>query len=247
MTQIPAPIILIIDDSATNRQIYARLAHQLGLDIPAHCFPHPQQALDWLTGNSADLIITDYKMPGMTGDELVRRVRADDPAVPIICVPAYSDWQYRVTSLEAGATDFLLSPVDHVEFATRARNLLKLRTQQRQIKQRADLLERRLEVSLTAHEQLLRESREALAQVIDTVPALISAADREGRCVFVNALLADSVGLIPTDLVGKPVDLLFGTERAVSHRRLDRLVRETGQPTPTREEEITTASGEIRV
>jgi diguanylate cyclase (GGDEF)-like protein/PAS domain S-box-containing protein len=247
MTQIPAPTILIIDDSATNRQIYARLSHQLGLDTTTHSFPHPQQALDWLAGNSADLIITDYKMPGMTGDELVRRVRAEDPDVPIIVVTAYSDWQFRVTSLEAGATDFLLSPVDHVEFATRARNLLKLRTQQRQIKQRADLLERRLEVSLTAHEQLLRESREALAQVIDTVPALISAADHEGRCIFVNALLAASVGLMPADLVGKPVDLLFGTDRAVSHRRLDRLVRETGQPTPTREEEITTASGEIRV
>jgi diguanylate cyclase (GGDEF)-like protein/PAS domain S-box-containing protein len=247
MTQMPEPTILIIDDSATNRQIYARLAGQLGLDVNAHSFAHPQAALDWLAGNSVDLIITDYKMPGMTGDELVRQVRAEDPDVPIIVVTAYGDRQFRVTSLQAGATDFLLSPVDHVEFSTRARNLLKLRTQQRQIKQRADLLERRLEVSLTAHEQLLRESREALAQVIDTVPALISAADRDGRCVFVNALLAASVGLLPTDLVGKPVQLLFGTERAASHRRLDRLVLETGQPTPTREEEIITASGEIRV
>ncbi len=247
MTQIPAPTILIIDDSATNRQIYARLARQLGLDVAAHSFAHPQEALDWLGRNSADLIVTDYKMPGMTGDELVRRVRAGDPDVPIIVVTAYSDRQFRVTSLQAGATDFLLSPVDHVEFATRARNLLKLRTQQRQIKQRAELLERRLEVSLTAHEQLLRESREALAQVIDTVPALISAADREGRCVFVNALLAASVGLMPADLVGKPVELLFGTERAASQRRLDRLVLDSGQPTPTREEEITTKAGETRV
>ena len=85
-----------------------------------------------------------------------------------------------------------------------------------QIKQRANLLEQRLEVSLTANEQLYRESREALAQVIETVPALISAANREGRCVFVNALLAASVGLVPANLVGKPVDLLFGAERATS-------------------------------
>ena len=249
MTQIPVPTILIIDDSATNREIYARLARKLGLDVTARPFAHPQEALDWLAGNSADLIITDYKMPGMTGDELVRRVRAraDDPDVPIIVVTAYSDRQFRVSSLEAGATDFLLSPVDHVEFATRARNLLKLRTQQRLIMHRADLLERRLEVSLSAQEQLLRESREALAQVIDTVPALISAADREGRCVFVNALLAASVGLKPADLVGKPVERLFGAERAASNRRLDQLVLKTGQPTPTREEEVVTSSGETRV
>ena len=247
MTQIPVPTILIIDDSATNRELYTRLARKLGLDVTARPFAHPQEALDWLAGNSADLIITDYKMPGMSSDELVRRARADDPDVPIIVVTAYSDRQFRVSSLEAGATDFLLSPVDHVEFATRARNLLKLRTQQRLIMHRAGPLEPRLAASLSAQEQLLRESREALAQVIDTVPALISAADREGRCVFVNALLAASVGLKPADLVGKPVERLFGAERATANRRLDQLVLETGQPTPTREEEVVTSSGETRV
>ena len=247
MTQIPVPTILILDDSAANREIYAGLARKLDRDVTTHPFAHPQAALDWLAQNSVDLIITDYKMPGMTGDELVRRVRAADLEVPIIVVTAYSDRQFRVTSLEAGATDFLLSPVDHVEFITRARNLLKLRTQQRQIQRRADLLEQRLEVSLSAHEQLLRESREALAQVIDTVPALISASDREGRCVFVNALLAASVGLTPADLVGKPVELLFGAERAACNQRLDRLVLELGQPTPTREEEVITTSGDMRV
>ncbi len=249
MTRIPAPTILIIDDSATNRRIYSQLAHRLGLEVTARAFGRPQEAMDWLTHHSADLIITDYKMPGMTGDELVRRVRAraDDPDIPIIVVTAYADRHYRDTSLEAGATDFLLSPVDHVEFVTRARNLLRLRTQQRLLMSRATLLERRLEVSLSTQEQLVRESREALAQVIDTVPAMISATDRDGRCVFVNAALAASVGLLPADLAGKPAELLFGAEREASNLRLDRLVLETGQPVPTREEEVFTASGETRV
>jgi diguanylate cyclase (GGDEF)-like protein/PAS domain S-box-containing protein len=249
MTRPAAITILIIDDGATNRRIYAQLSQKLELDVTVRTFGHPQDALDWLDHNSADLIITDYKMPGMTGNELVARVRAraDDPDIPIIVVTAYDDRQFRVTSLEAGATDFLLSPVDHIEFVTRARNLLKLRMQQRILMHRADLLERRLEVSLTAQEELLRESRESLAQVIDTVPAMISATDRFGKCVFVNALFAQSVGMRPADLVGKPVELFFGPERAASNRRLDRLVIETGEPVPTREEEVLTGSGEARV
>ncbi len=247
--QTPSPTILIIDDSATNRRIYSRLSHKLNLDVNVRAFGHPKEALDWLAHNTADLIITDYNMPDMTGDMVVTQVRSrrNDPDVPIIVVTAYDDRKFRLTSLEAGATDFLLSPVDHVEFGTRVRNLLKLRAQQQMAVQRAGFLERRLAVSLTAQEQLIRESREALAQVIDTVPALISAADLSGTCVFVNALQAASVGAVPGELVGKPVDLLFGPERAATSRRLDRLVMETGQPAPTREEDITTGTGQSRV
>lgn len=247
--QSQTPTILIIDDSATNRRIYSRLSHKLDRAVNVRTFGHPQEALDWLAHNSADLIITDYNMPDMTGDGLVTciRSRRHDPDVPIIVVTAYDDRGFRLTSLEAGATDFLLSPVDHVEFVTRARNLLKLRAQQRLMSHRADLLERQLEVSLTAQEHLLRESREALAQVIDTVPAMISAADRDGKCVFVNALQAAAAGSVPSVLVGKPIELIFGSDRAVSNRRLDRLVMETGHPFPTREEEVLTGAGELRL
>ncbi len=249
MTRMQAPTILIVDDSVTNRRIYSRLAHRLNAEVNVLAFGHPQEAVDWLAHSSADLIITDYKMPGITGDELVRRVRSGhrDPDMPIIVVTAYDDRQFRVMSLEAGATDFLLSPVDHTEFVTRARNLLKLRMQQQMLVQRADLLEQRLEISLTAQEQLLRESREALAQVIDTVPALISAADRDGKCVFVNASQAAAAGASPAELAGRPVDLIFGADRAASSRRLDSLVIESGQPAPMREEEVPGGAGEMRV
>jgi len=246
---VTRPTILIVDDSATNRRIYARLARKLDLEVSVCAFGHPQEAIGWLAQNSADLIVTDYKMPDMTGDRLVAHVRSDpvDPNIPIIVITAYSDRDYRVASLEAGATDFLLSPVDHVEFVTRARNLLKLRAHQQMVIQRANMLERRLEVSGISKGHVVLDSREALAQVIDTVPAMISAADRDGKCVFVNALQAAAVDAVPSDLVGQPVEMIFGWERGSSSRRLDRLVLETGQPVPTREEEVATGAGETRV
>ncbi len=239
------PAILIIDDSSTNRRIYSRLSRQLESNVNVRTFESPRKALDWLAENTADLIITDYKMPTMSGAELTTAVRATsgNRDVPIIVITAYNDQQYRVTSLESGATDFLLSPVDHVEFLARARNLLRLRSQQILLARRADLLE----LSLSAKELQLRESREALAQVIDTVPAMINATDRDGNCVFVNAHQAAFVGKAPSDLVGQPIEALLGEERAHISRRLDQLVMKTGRAMPTREEEALAPNGEPRI
>ncbi|MGE4482665.1 EAL domain-containing response regulator [Acidocella sp.] len=245
--QFSKPTILIVDDSPTNRRIYARLSRNLDIEVQVRSFANPKGMIDWLADNSADLIITDYKMPFMTGDKLVAHVRSHDPNIPIIVVTAYDDRTYRVACLEAGATDFLLSPVDHVEFVTRVRNLLKLRAQQQMTAHRAEMLEQRLAANFDPREQSVLDSREALAQVINTVPAMISAADRAGNCIFVNALQAAAVGATPEDLVGRPVEMLFGWERGASSRRLDQLVLETGQAGPTREEDVVTEAGDTRV
>ena len=82
--------------------------------------------------NTPDLVVTDYKMPQMDGGEFIRRFRELPGAaeVPVIVITIYEERSFRLRALEAGATDFLQSPVDHNEFVTRARNLLKLRKQQ---------------------------------------------------------------------------------------------------------------------
>ncbi|MFC3126238.1 EAL domain-containing protein [Pseudoroseomonas globiformis] len=245
------PTILILDDRTTNRNIFARLARSLGEEIRVEAFGEPTLALEWLRENDADLVVTDFRMPGMDGAEFTRQLRAvhrgpDHAEVPVIVITAYNDRAYRMRALEAGATDFLLSPVDHYEFQTRARNLLRMRWQQQLIHDRALSLERKLEDSTRSNEELLRDSRKALAQVIDTVPALISAADREGRCVFVNESAARFIAADPTTLVGHDVDMLFGQARAARSRSLDKLVFETGEALPAREEDAIGPDGTLR-
>jgi diguanylate cyclase (GGDEF)-like protein/PAS domain S-box-containing protein len=239
------PKIVIVDDSSTNQRIYSKLARQLESDPDIRTFGNPRKALEWLAENTVDLIITDYKMPAMSGAALAAAIRDDarNWDVPVIVITAYSDQEFRVTALEAGATDFLLSPVDHVEFLARAKNLLKLRAQQLLIAKRADQLESNLNIK----EQLLRESREALAQVIDTVPAMINATDRDGRCVFVNAHQAAFFGKVPGDLVGQPIEALLGEERAHISRRLDQLVLKTGRSISSRQEDVWAPNGEHRI
>jgi diguanylate cyclase (GGDEF)-like protein len=181
--------IVIVDDSAANLKIYAKLAEAVDADVQVLTFPSPLQAIEWLEQNDPDLVITDYKMPGMNGADFTRRIRslAGCMDVPVLVVTAYTDRQFRIEALEAGATDFLLSPIDDAEFLPRVRNLLRLSEHQRQTRQRAMVLERELEVSEHLRDQILRDSRAQLAQVIDTVPAMISATNPQGRSIFVNA------------------------------------------------------------
>ncbi len=121
-------LILILDDRATNRNIYARLAAAIEPGIDVEVFADPLDALEWLQANRVDLVITDYRMPGMDGAEFTRRYRAmpNGSVAPVLVVTAYDDRSFRLRALDAGATDFLQTPIDHFELVTRARNLLAL-------------------------------------------------------------------------------------------------------------------------
>ena len=126
------PLIVILDDQVTNRRIFSRLATSIEEGITVRSFGDPVTALDWVKDNTPDLVVTDFKMPRMDGAEFIRRFRELPGAaeVPAIVITIFEERSFRLRALEAGATDFLHSPVDHHEFLTRARNLLKLRKQQ---------------------------------------------------------------------------------------------------------------------
>jgi diguanylate cyclase (GGDEF)-like protein/PAS domain S-box-containing protein len=238
------PFVVIVDDRATNRSIFSKLAGSLGENIEVEAFAAPDPALKWIGAKIPDLVITDYKMPQMTGAAFTQQIRAlpNGMDVPIIVITAYDDRAFRLEALEAGATDFVQTPIDHQEFVTRARNLLKIGTRQKLIRSRAYALAKELHDVEQERQELLRDSRDRLAQVIDTVPAMISASDRRGDCIFVNAY--------QTAVLGGDADsgaTGFQGEHAQRSRQLDARVFATELPLPAFEEEITDASGTERV
>jgi len=115
------PLILVVDDRVTNRALLARLAAGLAPDAVTRDFSDPLVALEWTASNTPDLVLTDFKMPGLDGAEFIRRFR-QQPAhaeIPLVVVTAYEDREYRYEALAAGATDYLMSPVDRQEFQDR--------------------------------------------------------------------------------------------------------------------------------
>ncbi|MBW4022557.1 MAG: EAL domain-containing protein [Proteobacteria bacterium] len=235
--------VVIVDDRATNRSIFSKLAGSLGDDIEVEAFAAPDPALQWIGGKIPDLIITDYKMPQMTGAAFTQQIRMlpNGMDVPIIVITAYDDRAFRLEALEAGATDFVQTPIDHQEFVSRARNLLKIGTRQKLIRSRAYALAKELHDVEQERQELLRDSRDRLAQVIDTVPAMISASDRRGDCVFVNAY--------QTALLGGEADRCTGFRGDHAHRsqQLDARVFASEMPLPAFEEEVVDGAGKTRV
>jgi len=152
-------IIVIVDDRVTNRRILSELATTVEDGAQVESFEDPVAALAWLENNTPDLVITDYKMPNIDGAEFVRRFRHLPFCfdIPVIVVTIYEDREFRYQALEAGATDFLLSPVDHHEFQARSRNLLALRRQQQIIRNRAYSLEQKLSQDHRTLEDILHE------------------------------------------------------------------------------------------
>jgi diguanylate cyclase (GGDEF)-like protein len=229
--------IVIVDDSTANLKLYAKLAAGVEPGVSVHSFNDPRKALEWLGDNVADLVISDYKMPSMHGAEFTRRVRRVPtcPDVPVVVVTAYADQNFRIEALEAGASDFLRNPVDYLEFQTRARNLLRLGRHQRLLRDLAFTLERDLKESEKSRDRLLRDSREWLAQVIDTVPAMISATDTQGKRIFVNAYQTSVLGAAHQP-DGDP-----------NGERLDRQVLASGRALDGFEETFTDGAGDSRV
>ncbi|MDR3437187.1 EAL domain-containing protein [Telmatospirillum sp.] len=235
-----------MDDRSTNRNILCRLARSLEAGTEAVAFDRPKAALTAMQSRLPDLIITDFNMPEMDGAEFVSRCRRElsDPEVPIIVITAYDDRDFRYRALEAGATDFLLSPIDHREFRTRTNNLLTIGRQRRIIRQRASLLERELDEALRRQAEVLRRGEMKLRRLIDSVPALIVTSNGAGRCLMANSfrnLLASG-----PDVTSGTIEGVLGTAYWQRHAPLDRRVLETGQTLPAFEEEMTDSFGRTR-
>ncbi len=242
-------VVAIVDDRQTNLKILERLAKSLDDSLEVKTYDHPQKGLDAAAERPPDLVITDYQMPELDGAAFIRRFRAQAGCadVPIIVITAYEDRELRYQALDAGATDFLLSPVDHHEFRVRSRNLLTLRRQQLLLQQRAVSLEERLLADERRHKDALRQSHEMLMRVIDAVPVMVGVTDRDGRYVFVNDWFARRWGRPAAAIIGLTPSVVREDLQARATMERDRRII-AGLEAPGAFEEITTGpNGERRV
>ncbi len=150
--------VIIIDDQATGRAILESIVKKISAKISCQSFSDPQKALDFCKQRPPDLLITDYRMPGMDGVEVIRKFRSLPGCqdIPIVVVTIVDDREVRYTALEAGATDFLSRPLDHYECQARCKNLLQLYNHQKAIRNRTVMLEQ--QVAEATEEIRTRES-----------------------------------------------------------------------------------------
>ena len=102
--------ILFIDDDPKAGELMVRFSE--GADYTCKVFQDPENALDYFRTNTIDLIISDLRMPKMTGIDLLRAVRQVDEKVPFIIITGYADVENAIEAMRLGASDFVKKPFD---------------------------------------------------------------------------------------------------------------------------------------
>jgi DNA-binding NtrC family response regulator len=227
---VTARIFLVDDDEGS------RVAMALGLRRVGHEVVEldaGEAAVRRLTaGEAVDALVTDVRMPGMDGYELLARARALRPEMPILMVTAFGDIDGAVKALQAGADDYLTKPVNLLELRKRVEQQL----QRRALSQETQELKERLE-RFVGFDNIIGRSpamREVLERVRVVAPApstvLIVGESGTGKELIANAIhehsprvagrfVALNCGAIPGEILEAE---LFGHERGAftgAHQR----------------------------
>src|SRR5215469_16376402 len=136
--------ILIVDDDAMSRKILAGLLASAGYNC-REC-ENGAKALETIHTEQPSLLLLDFDMPRLNGDEVLKRLRSDkDPAVaqiPTIMLTGHGSEESEVRCLKAGADDFVTKPVNASVLRARIETQLRLRSMRRQLEHQNDELEK---------------------------------------------------------------------------------------------------------
>ncbi|HSC00884.1 MAG TPA: response regulator, partial [Burkholderiaceae bacterium] len=140
--------ILVVDDSPDIRALIAHYLAELGLEVAQAATG--EAALRAVRGGGIVLVVLDVMLPDLSGFEICRRMKRDPASVmiPVVLATALDGREDRVRGIEAGASDFLIKPVDREQLLARARSLLALHQARKELEARRLLSVRQRELRL---------------------------------------------------------------------------------------------------
>ncbi len=118
--------ILIVDDEESILEVMKMRLELLGYEVETKL--EPEKALEFIKeGKEIDLLLTDQKMAGMSGQDLMEACLEVDPALQVIIFTAYGTIEQAVEAVKAGAFSYVTKPVDHQDLAHKVEKALEKR------------------------------------------------------------------------------------------------------------------------
>lgn len=176
--------VLIADDEEDIRDLLGLLLEDLGFDVI--------KAAD---GNSAvslfreahpSIALTDIKMPGLDGIQVLKQLKAENPDIEVIMISGHGDMNLAIESLKYEAADFITKPIDDA--------LLSHALQKAQEK---ISLKRELRAYTEDLENLVREKSAKLQRFFDEVPCYVTVQDRDLNIIEANRRFKEDFGFSP--------------------------------------------------
>ena len=132
--------VLVVDDTPHNVKLLADLLAIRGYAVATAV--NGEEALAKVTSEQPDLVLLDIMMPGLSGYDVCRRLRADAATalLPVVLVTSLDAQQERIKGIEAGADDFLGKPINQSELFARVRSLLRIKALQDEVRAQAATL-----------------------------------------------------------------------------------------------------------
>ena len=117
---VRTPRVLIVDDDAGQRSLLNSFLGGQGFNtVPV---ASGEQALEVLRAGDFDMMISDVRMPGISGLETLRRARQERAVLPVLLVTAYADIRDAVGAMRDGAVNYLAKPIDLDELLVSVRH-----------------------------------------------------------------------------------------------------------------------------
>jgi len=206
------PRVLVVDDEPNICDLLDELLSRQGYAIET-CL-NGQDALDKIRDGGYDMVISDLKMPGINGIELIRTVKSESPDTATVLVTGYATVETAVEALRFGADDYVTKPFNIEELRKVVSRGLETRRLRRQNYELVDLLK-------SANTELSRHKNELKHEVVRTSESLLATNSRlEQRVQQLNAIVKVTEAITSILDLGRLLDFclkLIGREMAVEN------------------------------
>ncbi len=128
----PLPSVLIVEDEAAISQCYVKFLSDRYRVVTTSC---GGGALNHVSGDAVDLIVLDYKLPDISGIEVLKEIKRSKPLIPVIVVTGYGDEDVAVTFFRCGARDYIKKPFSYQELVSKIDFYLSLKQSAQGVKQ----------------------------------------------------------------------------------------------------------------